>query len=135
LSGDQPRRHKRLPAGKWYRKLLKPLIQAAPGETYEERSQVVSQKVVNVEFHGYHSVRFDRFPITLPSQRWLFERLRWHLDERAVLIGLRGRIMWETALPELRGRVCWAQNTQSSVVSPGNIEGDGFQRALDALRR
>ena len=120
------------PGGRWYRKLLKPLIAAAGGG--ETGTQLVSQRVLNVEFHGYHSISYLPLPVTLPTQRWMFSRLLYHLDERAVVIGLRGKVSWVTALPELARVAKWAHSAQTSLVSPNNVGEKTFADAIAALR-
>lgn len=66
------------PGGKWWQRCLKAFIDAAGGG--EEGARRVAERVVGVEFAGYHSVSFEPLPVTLPSQRWMFSLLTEKLE-------------------------------------------------------
>lgn len=122
------------PGGQWWQRCLKALIEAAGGG--EEGARRVAERVVGVEFTGYHSVSFEPLPFTLPSQRWMFGLLTQKLEQGALFIGLRGQRLWTIAIPALgkSPRCKWASNVQRSSVSTKNVGEETFAAAIELLR-
>ena len=115
----------------WWRGALKSWIS-------ELGAQAVSRHVICIEFHGYHSKSFQAMPVTLPSQRWMFRHLRDRLaDEAAVIIGLRGRRTWITAVPELldHPRVHWSSNPRRSSISQASIGSSAWDLGVHLIER
>ncbi len=112
------------PGARWWRRCLKSWI-AEFGDV------PVAANVAGFEFHGYHSQNYGPLPVTLPSQAWLFDKLRERIDLGAVIVGLRGKRAWMTAVPELVAHpmTFWATNPQSASVSRKNLG----QAATDAV--
>lgn len=117
------------PGGRWWRRCLRPWINVAG-------DQAVARHVVGLEFHGYHSKSFGPLPVTLPSQDYVFHQLASALASGAVVVGLRGRRLWSTAVPELvdRPNVWWASNPRAPSVSELNIGARACEEAVNAIR-
>jgi hypothetical protein len=117
--------------GIWWRQCLAGLHKA--GLSYE----LLAEKVMSVDFHGYYSERRGYLPVTLPSQHFGFHLVRAAIDRRAIIVLIRAKREWSVAVPGLasyRGLVR-ASNPQISNISPGNLGPENFERVLDALRR
>ncbi len=61
----------------------------------------LSHCVLNVEFHGYHSVRWSALPVTLPSQWFGFSLVEQAIDRGAVIVLTRAAREWRVAVPGL----------------------------------
>lgn len=117
------------PGGIWWRRIVGGLKSA--GYEYEE----LSQRILVVEFHGYHSRKWSWLPITLPSQRYGFEIVRQAMERQAAIVILRAVRPWKIAVPELitYERLALTNSARKSAVSAGNMQPADFQMACDAL--
>jgi hypothetical protein len=116
-------------SGAWWRPRLRQLIEAAGG------GDQLASRLLAVEFHGYHAAGYHAIPVTLPSQLAAFGLVREALDRGALILVMRGRELWEVAIPELgdHPNVLHGKNPQSVYVTPDNVDGD-FERVLAAVR-
>jgi hypothetical protein len=115
--------------GRWWRKTLRAVMEVA-----HLRSEDLAQRVLAVEFHGYHSQDWAALPVTLPSQWFAFDLVKEAVERDAVVVVLRGRRDWEVAVPSLRGypHALKTNSVQSSAVSPGNLGQEGFDEVARA---
>ncbi len=99
--------------------------------------RTLSNRVLAVEFHGYHSRSWMALPITLPSQWYSFGLVAQALQRDAVVIISRPAAAWLIAVPELRRRperVFVLRSTQNPSISPQNLGGDaGYEAVIAAL--
>ncbi|MGH9116762.1 MAG: hypothetical protein ACRD0A_02450 [Acidimicrobiales bacterium] len=116
------------PGSLWWRRCLRAVIEA----TTSEQTAVA---VAGLEFHGYHSERYAALPVTLPSQRFVFDQLRAAIQRRAVIVVIRGLAAWSVAVPELVGyRHLWrVRNPRAASVSERNLGTTGFKEAVRAV--
>lgn len=115
--------------GKWWRRCLGQLIR-------DTNLEVVANRVLGLEFHGYHSRQFAGLPVTLPSQAFVFEVLREALAREAVVFVMRGPRFWAAAVPELVAyhRRFSTVNPQSSSISRRNsVDRHAYDAVLTAL--
>lgn len=95
----------------------------------------LARKVLAVEFHGYHAQSWKPIPVTLPSQQFGFWLVEQAIARGATIVPMRGERIWEIAIPSLHGyeNLVRIKNPRAGTLSPGNCEGDGFERVLHAL--
>lgn len=113
---------------RWWRGRLSALTSATSDE-------VVARGVLCVEYFPYHSVRFRHAAVRVPSQEFGFLLVRQALRRRAVVIVMRARRLWETAVPELRGygRIFGLNSPQNVSIAPRNCP-EGFDVAVRQLK-
>lgn len=117
------------PGGRWWRRSLGSLLSV--GFDYS----TLSEKVLAVEFHGYHSRSFASLPITLPSQWFGFQLVSVAMERGATIVVARGWRYWDIAVPGLsdyRRRVRLS-NARASAISPGNCTRREYALVLEAL--
>jgi hypothetical protein len=136
--GDDPRHHVQVgllpefegtPAGVWSRgRCFRSLI-----KEHGFAPEDLAHRVLNVEFHGYHSKGWRSLPITLPSQNFGFRLVRQAMDREATIIVLRGRLDWAVAVPDLADypRLVLTKTPRVAAISRGNCE--RFSLVLEAL--
>jgi hypothetical protein len=114
---------------RWWRSRLSALTSATSDE-------VVARGVLCVEYFPYHSVRFRHAAVRVASQEFGFSLVRQALRRRAVVIVMRARRLWETAVPELRGygRIFGLNSPQNVSITPRNCP-EGFDVAVRRLQR
>lgn len=95
---------------------------------------VVMSRLANVEWFPYHSERFHRIPVVLPSQAFTFATVRDAVRRGSVVVLTRSADLWLTSVPELSGpSVIRLKNPQNPSISPGNMEPGEFERIVAAL--
>lgn len=115
--------------GAWWAKCFKSLLKGTG-----KPPSWLAQRVMAVEFHGYHSERWRAIPVTLPSQRYSFWLVEKAIQRQATIVIMRGSRDWKIAVPALHeARLVVLNNPRSGTISPGNCAGDGFRQVLDAL--
>lgn len=115
--------------GKWWKKCLGMVAEAAGRPVTS-----LADRVLAVEFLGYHSTSYRSVPVTLPSQHYSFSLVRGAADRGAMIVVLRGQRSWTVAVPELRrGKAVFSRNPRSGVISPGNFGQEAFERVVDAV--
>ena len=103
--------------------------------------EAVGTNLVTLSAHPYHSCSFDDRLRTLPSQRFSVAALRRAIANDALVVILRARKYWYTAVPELeqhdiRGRVLRSNSPQNVTITPRNLDDyDALCKALTAPRR
>lgn len=118
----------------WAEHLLKRVV----GDVGREQ---VARNLVSLSAHPYHSLEFDDRLRSLPSQRFTIAALRRAIANDALVVALRARKYWFSAVPELeahdiRGRVLRAEVAPESAITPRNCSDyDALCRALSAPQR
>lgn len=116
------------PGRRWWSKRLRKLIEATS-------LSAVANRVLCVEFFGYHSDRYAHRKLRLPSQDYGVHLLRQAMARNAVVVVMRSRRFWFDAVPELASypRRFSLRNVQSTYVSPRNCP-DGFDAIVAAVK-
>jgi hypothetical protein len=116
------------PGRRWWTKNLRHLVS-------EVGEYALARQLICVEYFPYHSLAFGHDTLRLPSQAYGFQLVRRAVARGAVILQLRGRRLWEGAVPELvryRGRHI-TQTARSAAVSPANCP-VGYRVAARRLR-
>lgn len=93
------------PGGRWWRGTINRLSRAVMeclGCSEGDARHHVAQRLLVVEFHGYHSNRFRPIPVTLPSQQYGFHLVQRAIERNLIVIVARGVRLWTIAIPALR---------------------------------
>lgn len=103
----------------WQRKLGAPIKLAG--------LKTVANKMCCIEYFPYHSTKFKPLGTTLESQLYSFYLVRRAVKRGALVIVMRAKKVWFSAVPELarHGRVFELNSSQNVAISPGNCP-DGF---------
>ncbi len=125
--------------------LLDPRFRGAPGARWWRRrafarlladgvdEQALRDRVLVVEFHGYHSRNWTPLPVTLPSQWYGFSLVEQAVRRGALVILVRPARLWMVAVPELGQRpkqVLTLRSAQNPAISSRNL---GDRAAYDAV--
>jgi len=115
------------PGREWWDRKLASVLKAVP-------RQVVSERLLSIEYAPYHSRRFGHPAMVLPSQHYGFHLLRQAMGRGAVVVLMRGRRLWYAAVPELQSyaKHYTLQSVQNVTISQKNCP-MGFQPLLAAL--
>lgn len=99
----------------WWQQKLSSLLQERP-------RQRVAQSLLSVEFAPYHSVRFRGPRLHLASQAYGFWLVREALGRQALILIMRARRAWVSAIPELNAysHVSRLNSVANVTISPGN---------------
>lgn len=113
----------------WARRCLASLVRAT-GD-----AKLVAERVLGLEFYGYHSKSFSGLPVTMPSQHYVFSGLQAAIERNAIVLVMRGIRFWAAAVPDLadHARCFVTKNPQTASVSAGNLEPDHYEQILQAL--
>ncbi len=124
-----PRFRETTGGGQWWTKRLRRLAEATSWEC-------VGERVMVLEFFGYHSKTWQSLPVPLPSQAFTFQLLREAMDRNRLIIVTRGWSIWVWNIPELYSykRIIRLNNQQYSGISPGNMPPDAFRQVVESLR-
>ena len=117
------------PGGGWWRSATKGLL--APGRDYS----CLAQKILVVEFHGYHSPKSSDLGDALPSQRFAFWLVREAVKMRKVIIVASASRSWYRSVPALEDYPLKVtkNSPQNRALSAGNLGVDGFRVVSAAL--
>lgn len=138
--GDDPVHHRHLGlddrfadtgGGQWTRRAFR-AVRDELGCPFDD----LADKVLSVEFHGYHSREWLGLPVTLPSQRYSFSLVEQAVSRGAVVVAMRGRSSWTVAVPALgehTGLLPPPRSAQVSALSRKNLGDEPFKRLAAAL--
>lgn len=109
-----------------------------------------SENVSLLQFNPYHSTKFKEIPKKyfaghnsnnyLPSQNYGFEILRNCIEQGKLIVVLRSKKAWFTAIPELKnyedqGKVITIKNKRQPSLSPKNFETpNGYNQLINELK-
>lgn len=115
----------------WRRRAFAQLLRDGVSE------EALSNRVLVVEFHGYHSRSWMALAVTLPSQWYGFSLVEQAVRRGALVIVARSARLWMAAVPELgqqSERVFTLRSTQNPAISPKNLGGEaGYDAVVAAL--
>jgi hypothetical protein len=113
---------------RWCRRIYKALIN-------EIGAKELSEKIACIQFHGYHSRRYRSLSL-LPSQKMSFSLIREAMSRKILIVLMRSRRIWISAIPELEEYPFLLQlkNPRNPTISPGNMQPGNFEMVLKALR-
>lgn len=121
-------RLKDAPGSIWWNARLRHLI----GAVGRER---VARGLLCVERFPYHSPKFGA-GFDVPSQVCSDHLVRTALQRGALVVGMRARHRWETAVPQLaQPGVVWLNSPQATYLTPGNFPDKPASSYGDLVRR
>ena len=96
--------------------------------------EAVADGVFCVQAYPYHSSKFAK-SVAVPSQRYTEALLKERIGRRALVIGMRARWYWESAVPKIASyrSVYWLNSHYNVALSPNNL--NGFGKVVAALKR
>lgn len=98
----------------WWSRKLRQLI-----ERYD--TQKVANEISNLEYFPYHSAHFGYNKSILESQKYTFYLLEEALKREAIVILMRGKVLWEQAVSSLRDYPYFTLNSsQNASISERN---------------
>lgn len=120
------------PGKKWWVSKLKQLLDRFG-------DQVIARSILNVPYFPYPSRRYDpsrrhgHGGLRLRSQEYGFRLVQEAVKHNAVVVRMRKRSPWLTAVPELNGydRLYRVRNWQNPAISPQNC--DNFEEVVRAI--
>lgn len=117
---------------KWWKKHLNSLLKE--GILFEN----LQQKIMNIEYMPYHSVRYKHNNIILPSQEYSFNLVRQAIKMNKQIVIMRAKKYWLAAVPELNDykNVAQLNSTQNVSISRKNMDNQpgAFDRLLKVLK-
>jgi len=114
---------------KWWFRHLQPIIKEI------RNSQKVSKKIFEAEYVPYFSDKFI-YGISLPSQRYTFDIIERAIENNKMIIIMRARGEWETAIPKLRnyGNKFVLHSAQNTIISRGNLDDGKFEKIIKQIK-
>lgn len=113
---------------KWWTRLLGQLI-----EKYGLR--VLSEKLLCLQYIGYHSTTFRKPPCILPSQKFTFHLLKQAMKENKTIVIMRSKKLWIESVPELdKYPYIELKNYRMPFFTEKNIKKGDFQLLIKALQ-
>jgi hypothetical protein len=96
---------------------------------------VVADRVLCIEYFGYHSVRFGHRQLRLPSQDYGFFLVRKAMSRGSLVVLTRGRRTWLDAVPELQTypRLFTLRSVQNTTITSRNCP-EGFPEIIALLK-
>jgi len=115
------------PGRVWWERKLSALIRDTNRET-------VAKKVLCVEYFPYHSRKFGHHKMRLPSQEYSFHLVRQAMARNAVIVLMRSKKLWYSAVPELKEyqSLFSVRNVQNPTISLGNLP-ESYASIIQAL--
>jgi len=97
--------------------------------------EVVARRLMAVQYFPYHSKRFGHARLKIPSQKYGFSLVSAAVQRGALIVCVRGRWLWQEAVPELKTypRFSELKNPRNASLSPGNSA--RFDEMLDVIGR
>jgi len=113
---------------RWWHRRLTALIEVAGREA-------VAEQVMCVEHFPYKSVSYGSLGVTLPSQHYSFEIVRYAIREKKEIVLMRSERVWLESVPELRNYpYIRLSNNQNPYFSRSQMTSEQFERLSAALR-
>ncbi|MFH1792688.1 MAG: hypothetical protein ABH819_03590 [Patescibacteria group bacterium] len=112
----------------WWTRLLRPLIKRFG-------LKVLSEKLMCLQYIGYHSKTFKNPPCLLPSQKYTFSLLKQFMKENKTIIVMRSKKLWIQAVPELDNYpYIELKNYRMPFLTENNVKKGDFQLLIKALQ-
>lgn len=131
-------------AGGYY--YLHPNLPACPGKSYAQWQlkalllrlglDAIYEKIFLAQYMPYHSNEYVDTQTFFPSQRYTFSLVTNAMSRGALIVFLRSRRLWQSAVPGLAtyGNVVECSNPRAPTVSPGSL-GQDFERVANAISK
>lgn len=111
----------------WWSKILRSFIAAYGMKT-------ISEKIMCIQYLGYHSIRFRRPPYVLPSQYFSFNLVRKAILNKMPIVIMRSKKLWLESVPELENYpYIELRNYRRPFLTKNNIKNGNFDSLLNAL--
>ncbi|MBU1043873.1 MAG: hypothetical protein KJ915_05690 [Candidatus Omnitrophica bacterium] len=112
----------------WWTRLLKPLIK-------DFGLKVMSEKLMCLQYIGYHSITFREPPCILPSQKFTFYLLEQAIKENKTIVIMRSKKLWIRSVPKLGSYpFIELKNYRMPFLTEKNTERGDFQQVINALQ-
>lgn len=112
----------------WWTRLLRSLINSF-GLT------ILSEKLMCLQYVGYHSKTFRKPSCVLPSQEFTFHLLRQAMRENKTIVIMRSKKLWMQSVPELESYpYIELKNYRMPFLTEKNIKKGDFQLLIRALQ-
>jgi len=116
----------RSPGYYWWSRKLRQLVD-------HYGTQKIANEISNLEYFPYTSPHFGCNKFILESQKYTFYLLEEALKREAIVILMRGRVLWEQAVPSLREYHYFTLNSsQNASISERNCPG-GYAEIVKRL--
>ncbi len=115
-------------AGEWWSRRARELCA-------EVGNDVVAERLLTIELHGYHSTVWSPPLRTFPSQAFCFELVEKAMVRGALIIVARCQKHWYASVPGLKHykhQIAHLQSPRSAYLSRGNL-GRDFAKVVHAL--
>jgi hypothetical protein len=120
-------------AGRWWRSKTKYL---APGGPTDPNFTFLSERILSVELHGYHSKSWMAPRANFPSQEFNFELVRRAISNNSLIVISRSIDHWLSSVPQLmdyKNKITDPKSKRVANLSPGNLTAKDFRRIQGAL--
>jgi hypothetical protein len=121
------------PGATWWRRACRPLVEGL-GLDEVAGFDLLSKRLLCVEYFPYHSKTFAHGHLRLPSQEYSFRLVAEGVARGAEVVCMRGEKAWKGAVPALEGykRYRKLKNPRASALSAKNVP--RFKQLLAAIR-
>lgn len=113
---------------KWWSRLLKDLIS-------EFGVEILSEKLMCLQYVAYHSKVYTDLPFILPSQRFNFHLLEQAMNARKIIVIMRSKRYWIRAVPRLANYpYVELKNYRNPYLTKNNVKTGDFQKIREAIK-
>jgi hypothetical protein len=113
---------------RWWVRLLKPLIR-------EFGLKTLSEKLMCLQYLGYHSKTFRKPPCILPSQNFTFCLLKKAMKSKKIIVIMRSKNLWFKSVPELKTYpFIELKNYRMPYLTEKNVKNGNFLEIVDSLK-
>lgn len=130
-------------AGRWWRSRTRELAETVAYGDVETGYRVLSERLLEIELHGYHSTSWFAPRAQFPSQAFNVQLVRRAMRNGAVILAARAVDCWYAAVPsdgdsmalmDYPELIEGTQSKQSAYISRGNLAEGTFDQIVAALR-
>ena len=130
-------------AGRWWRSRTRELAESLDAGNRELGYQLLSERLLAIELHGYHSTSWFAPRAQFPSQRISVELVRNVIQNGAVILAARAVGCWLAAVPrdgeaqaliDYDNLIKGTRSSQSAFITPNNLEQGKFTAIISVLK-
>lgn len=130
-------------AGRWWRSRTRELAEAVANGDVETGYTVLTERILGIELHGYHSTSWFAPRAQFPSQAFSVHLVRRAMRNGAVILAARAVDYWYAAVPhnedlvalmDYPGLIKGTESKQSAYLSRRNLAKGKFDQIVAALR-
>lgn len=112
----------------WWTRILKPIIKEGISK------EILSNKIMCIEYFPYHSKTFKTINHILPSQYYSFELVKEAMNRAKVIVIMRSKKLWLKVIPQLESYpYILIKNPRNPVLSPNNMTREEFEKLVKTL--